>query len=94
MEPGGGPPLPEILREEEEEERVSNPSHSGLNNRSVKTESHTCFSLGGRGLSRLVQNEILEEAGPLLLGGNSEDVDLPVVLPEQALNLGAAQRQR
>lgn len=93
MELGGGPPLPEILREEEEE-RVSDLSHSGLNNHSMKAESHTCFSLRGRGLGCLVQNEILEEAGPLLLGGNSEDVDLPVVLPKQALNLGAAQHRR
>lgn len=40
MELGGGPPLPEILREEEEE-RVSDLSHSGLNNHSMKAESHT-----------------------------------------------------
>lgn len=50
-------------------------------------ESHTCGFLGGWSLSRLVQNEVLEEVGSLLPGEDADGVNLPVLLPKQRLNL-------
>lgn len=50
-------------------------------------ESHTCGFLGGRSFSRLVQNEVVEEVGSLLPGGDADGVNLPVLLPKQRLNL-------
>lgn len=54
---------------------------------SSKRESPTCLFVGRRSLRCLVQDEILEEVGSFLQGGNTNGVNLTVLRPEQRLNL-------
>ncbi|KAK5854586.1 hypothetical protein PBY51_004767 [Eleginops maclovinus] len=48
-------------------------------------ESHKCSSVGGRSLRCLVRDEAMDEVGPVLQGGDTDGVNLPVLLLKQKL---------